>query len=84
MHPKASQLAVDPQEFLGFCRLAFGEKRKTLFNNLRKRYEETSVRRAIASGGMRDDTRAETLSLEQLALIYRFLRDKAGAKPAAC
>lgn len=84
MNPKALQLAVDPQEFLRFCKLAFGEKRKTLFNNLRRRYEEASVRRAIASGGIRDDARAETLSLEQLALIYRFLRDKAGVKPAAC
>ena len=74
MNPKALHLSIDAQAFLSFCKLAFAEKRKTLFNNLRKRYEEASVRQAIESGGIRDDARAEMLSLEQLGRVYGLLR----------
>lgn len=70
MNPKAEKLGVEANAFLDFCKLAFAEKRKTLFNNLRRRYAEASVRQAIASIEIRDDSRAETLSLEQLGGIY--------------
>ncbi len=73
MNPKAPQLAVDPQEFLSFCKLAFAQKRKTLFNNLRGRFEEDSVKEALGSVRVRDDARAETLSLEQLGGVHRHL-----------
>jgi 16S rRNA (adenine1518-N6/adenine1519-N6)-dimethyltransferase len=73
INPKAAGLGVNPEEFLNFCKLAFAQKRKTLFNNLRRRYEEKKVRGALRSIQIRDDARAELLSLEQLALVYRFL-----------
>ena len=75
--PKAERLGVDADNFLKFCKLAFAEKRKTLFNNLRRRCEEESVRNAIDSVGARTDVRAEALSLEQLARVYTWLKDEA-------
>jgi 16S rRNA (adenine1518-N6/adenine1519-N6)-dimethyltransferase len=73
INPKAASLGVNPEEFLNFCKLAFAQKRKTLFNNLRRRYDENSVRGALSSIQIRDDARAEMLSLEQLASVHRFL-----------
>jgi 16S rRNA (adenine1518-N6/adenine1519-N6)-dimethyltransferase len=75
INPKSASLGVNPKEFLNFCKLAFAQKRKTLFNNLRRRYEENNVRGALSSIQIRDDARAEMLSLEQLASIYRHLQN---------
>jgi 16S rRNA (adenine1518-N6/adenine1519-N6)-dimethyltransferase len=75
INPKATKLGVDPAAFLSFCKLAFAQKRKTLFNNLRGRYEENKLREAIGSIHIRSDARAETLSLEQLASIHRYLME---------
>jgi len=77
MNPKATSLGVDPTAFLNFCKLAFAQKRKTLYNNLRGRYEEKKLRAAFGSIHVRDDARAETLSLEQLASIHRYLIEPA-------
>jgi 16S rRNA (adenine1518-N6/adenine1519-N6)-dimethyltransferase len=80
MNPKAAKLGLEANDFLNFCKLAFGEKRKTIFNNLRKRYPGENVRQAIASLELRDDARAETLSLEQLVGVYRLLREATGGQ----
>jgi 16S rRNA (adenine1518-N6/adenine1519-N6)-dimethyltransferase len=68
--PKAQRLGVDPRKFLQFCKLAFAQKRKTLFNNLRGQYEETEIKAALRAAGLREDIRAEALALEQLASVY--------------
>jgi 16S rRNA (adenine1518-N6/adenine1519-N6)-dimethyltransferase len=73
INPKAARLGVNPEEFLNFCKLAFAQKRKTLFNNLRRRYDENNVRGALSSIEVRNDARAEMLSLEQLACVHRYL-----------
>src|SRR4051812_17338289 len=69
--PKAQGLGVDPRKFIQFCKLAFAQKRKTLFNNLRGQYEQTEIKAALRAAGLREDVRAEALALEQLAEIYR-------------
>jgi 16S rRNA (adenine1518-N6/adenine1519-N6)-dimethyltransferase len=71
--PKASDLRVGTNEFLQFCKLAFAQKRKTLFNNLRGRYVDKQIRQALHESSVRPDARAEALSLQQLAGIYRLL-----------
>jgi len=71
MAPKAQSLGVDAKSFIQFCKLAFSQKRKTLFNNLRSKCEPDQIRSALNISGIRDDVRAEALSLEQLASIYR-------------
>jgi 16S rRNA (adenine1518-N6/adenine1519-N6)-dimethyltransferase len=72
--PKDFALKIDAQKFLGFCKLAFAQKRKTLFNNLRGLHGEKEIRHAIQEAAVRADVRAEALSLAQLAAIYRALK----------
>lgn len=72
--PRFQELQVDAPGFIGFLRLAFGMKRKTLFNNLKKDYGEPQIRAALKEKGIRTDIRAEALSLEQAAAVFRRLR----------
>ena len=39
-------------------------KRKTLLNNLKKRYAEEQIRAALKQAGVRSDVRAEAMPLE--------------------
>ena len=71
--PKSGELNVDVQQFLAFCKLAFAHKRKTLFNNLRRNYPESEIRKTLQSLRLRQDIRAEALRIEQLASIHASL-----------
>jgi 16S rRNA (adenine1518-N6/adenine1519-N6)-dimethyltransferase len=71
--PRWSDLRVPAGPFVDFLKLSFGQKRKTLFNNLRSRYSEDDVRAALRTAGVRADTRAEALSLEKSAAVFREL-----------
>lgn len=73
--PKASDLQVHADEFLEFCKLAFAQKRKTLFNNLRGRYADKQIREAMQGVDVRADARAEMLGLHELAAMYRVIND---------
>jgi 16S rRNA A1518/A1519 N6-dimethyltransferase RsmA/KsgA/DIM1 with predicted DNA glycosylase/AP lyase activity len=55
-------------------RLSFGQKRKTLWNNLKGQYEEAALKRALAEANVKATARAETLTLEQSAAVFRALR----------
>jgi 16S rRNA (adenine1518-N6/adenine1519-N6)-dimethyltransferase len=56
--------------FIDFLKLSFGQKRKTLWNNLKSDYSESRLRAALAQAGVKAGARAETLSLEQSAALY--------------
>lgn len=71
--PKGERLGVNTRDFLNFCKLAFAQKRKTLFNNLRGVYDESSVRTALQEVGVQAGARAEELSLNSLADVYKQL-----------
>ena len=64
--------------FIDFLRLSFGQKRKTLWNNLKAKYEGAELKRALVEANVKGTARAETLSLEQSAAIFRALRDVNG------
>src|SRR3954468_14361917 len=51
--PRAEKLGVDPTRFQEFLKDAFAQKRKTLLNNLKPRYEEKAARAAIAAAKLR-------------------------------
>jgi 16S rRNA (adenine1518-N6/adenine1519-N6)-dimethyltransferase len=70
VNPKCEQLGLTKREkeFIAFLKLAFGQKRKTLANNLKTRYAETGI--AIKKLNLRTDARAEVLSLPQLASVF--------------
>jgi 16S rRNA (adenine1518-N6/adenine1519-N6)-dimethyltransferase len=74
MEPRQEELGVAGDGFIDFLRLSFGQKRKTLWNNLKSGYEEASLREALAETKIKPAARAETLSLEQSAALYRALK----------
>jgi 16S rRNA (adenine1518-N6/adenine1519-N6)-dimethyltransferase len=78
IEPQQEKLGVAGDGFIDFLRLSFGQKRKTLWNNLNLRFTEPDLKRALAEAGVKPSARAETLSLEQSAAIYRALRNQQG------
>jgi 16S rRNA (adenine1518-N6/adenine1519-N6)-dimethyltransferase len=64
---------TDEQRFLEFVQICFGQKRKTLRNNLRAVASDERIHEALTAGGLRADARAEQLSLAQFAGLFRDL-----------
>lgn len=84
VHSTVLRLSIDPQleklgvagdGFVDFLRLSFAQKRKTLWNNLKDAYDRGALKRALSEGNVKPTARAETLSLEESAAVYRALRD---------
>ncbi len=71
--PRLEKLKVPEEEFIGFLKLAFAQKRKTISNNLKLRFEAKPLKAAFAKTGVQPTARAETLSLEKTAALYRAL-----------
>ena len=60
---------ADEAGFLEFVKLCFGQKRKTVVNNLRAIAEPDATRKALEQQALRVDARAEQLSVAQLAAL---------------
>ena len=75
--PQIEKLGVAGDGFIGFLKLSFAQKRKTLWNNLKPRYDEAELRRAMTQARINPSARAETLSLKQSATLFRALRSSA-------
>ena len=73
MDPQQEKLGVAGDGFIDFLRLSFGQKRKTLWNNLKERYPDRALKRALAETNVKPTARAETLSLEKSAAVFRAL-----------
>src|ERR1039458_6937259 len=73
MAPRLQELHVEEGPFIAFLKLAFAHKRKTLLNNLRVQYNDDAIRVALKSAGLRADVRAEAMSLEKTAAVFRAL-----------
>ncbi len=74
MAPRLEELKVQEELFIAFLKRAFAQKRKTLLNNLRGQYEDSAIRAALKSAGLRSDVRAEAVSLEKTAAVFRALQ----------
>ena len=74
MAPRTAELQVDPEAFQELLKVAFAQKRKTLANNLKVRYDDKVVTGALKAAAVRSDARAEALPLEKLAAVFRGLR----------
>lgn len=74
MEPQQEKLGVMGDGFIDFLRLSFGQKRKTLWNNLKENYEGAELKRALAEAKVKPTARAETLSLKESAAVFRALR----------
>ncbi|HTS37239.1 MAG TPA: 16S rRNA (adenine(1518)-N(6)/adenine(1519)-N(6))-dimethyltransferase RsmA [Candidatus Solibacter sp.] len=75
MAPRQEELGVAGDGFIDFLRLSFSQKRKTLWNNLREKYAEGTLKKALAAADAKPNARAETLSIEQSAAIFRALQN---------
>jgi 16S rRNA (adenine1518-N6/adenine1519-N6)-dimethyltransferase len=82
VHSTVVRLVVDPQlenlgvpeaAFIEFLKLSFGQKRKTLWNNLKSSYDPDKLRSALKHAGVESAARAETLPLEKSAALFRAL-----------
>ena len=74
IEPRLENLQVPEAEFIRFLKLSFGQKRKTLWNNLKPQYDSKLLRKAMEAVGVKPNARAEELSLERAAHLYRQLR----------
>jgi 16S rRNA (adenine1518-N6/adenine1519-N6)-dimethyltransferase len=78
--PRLKELGLDgdglaKDGFINFLKLSFGQKRKTLWNNLKSDYPEPDLRAALAQARVKPAARAETLTLEESAALFRALRN---------
>ena len=71
-------LDVPETGFIDFLRKSFGQKRKTLWNNLKSDYQPAALRAALEKSGVKPTVRAEALSLENSAALFRALLDGKG------
>ncbi len=84
VHSTVLRLTIDPQQeklgvagdgFIDFLRLSFGQKRKTLWNNLKENFDQAALKSALAEAKVKPTARAETLSLKESAAVFRALRN---------
>ena len=69
--PASGVQPAEAANFLAFVKTCFAQKRKTLSNNLRALGDGNGVRRILAELKLREDARAEQLSVDQLFALYR-------------
>jgi 16S rRNA (adenine1518-N6/adenine1519-N6)-dimethyltransferase len=75
--PRFDELEVEEASFLRFVRTAFAQKRKTLANNLRAAgVAPAAVAAALAEAAIDPMARAEALSIESLAALWRSLETR--------
>lgn len=74
IEPQWEKLDVEPKPFVEFLKLSFGQKRKTLANNLKAKYDTRSIQHAISKAKIRADVRSEALTLEKAAAVFRALQ----------
>lgn len=73
LEPRLESLDVPEGAFVDFLKLSFGQKRKTLWNNLKTWYEPAALRAALEKVRIKPTARAEELSLEKNAALFRLL-----------
>lgn len=77
MRPRFHELQVERIYFMRFLQLCFHQKRKTLANNLKGMHigmaATSSVQTVIEEVGLNPSVRAEAVSLEAMAQLYRRL-----------
>jgi len=75
MAPRLEKLKVEEEGFIKFLKLSFGQKRKTLWNNLKTEYAANTLKEALQDAGVKPTVRAEALPLEKTAAIFRALKN---------
>jgi 16S rRNA (adenine1518-N6/adenine1519-N6)-dimethyltransferase len=72
--PRFEELAIPEDRFPAFVRQCFAQKRKTLANNLRAAgFDSRLIATAMEAAAIHTQARAESLSIESFALLWRSL-----------
>lgn len=71
--PRFEELGVDESGFIAFLKSLFGQKRKTLVNNLKGAYERDRIASAMKKAKLESGVRAEAVGLEEMATLYKEL-----------
>lgn len=73
--PRFAELGIEEGPFISLLKQCFAQKRKTLANNLRAAgYSSEKLSKAFTDTGISPQIRAEALPVEELAAIWRRLR----------
>ena len=71
--PRLESLGVPEAEFIAFLKQSFALKRKTLWNNLKTKYQPGVLKAALQKVGIKPTARAEELTLDKSAALFREL-----------
>jgi len=74
--PRFQELGVPEKEFIDFLKLSFGQKRKTLVNNLKASYSGSQLTTGMKAAGLKSDVRAEAITLAQAARLFSALKEQ--------
>ena len=74
MHPRFAELGVDESGFIKLLKTLFAQKRKTISNNLKAAYSKQATASALERAGIAPSARAEAVPLEEMARLYRELK----------
>jgi 16S rRNA (adenine1518-N6/adenine1519-N6)-dimethyltransferase len=72
--PKFESLDVPEREFIDFLKLTFGQKRKTLLNNLKGTYDTKLAAAAMKKVAIKPDARSEAVPLAKMAALWKALQ----------
>jgi len=75
IEPQEQALGVRSHDFIEFLKLSFGQKRKTLANNLKPHYPDAPIKAALTKAGIKSNARAEALPLAKTAAVFRALQE---------
>jgi 16S rRNA (adenine1518-N6/adenine1519-N6)-dimethyltransferase len=77
IHPRFTELQVEPKPFLDFLKAGFQQKRKTLANNLRAAgYPTESIAKALNAAAIQPTARAEAIPLTTMARLHHNLNPR--------
>ena len=71
--PKTKKYVKDEKEFYEMVKMAFTQRRKTLFNNLKEHFDNEKIKKMYETLGLKDSIRAQEIDLDTFIRIYEML-----------
>ena len=71
--PKTKKYVKDEKEFYEMVKMAFTQRRKTLFNNLKEHFDNEMIKKMYETLGLKDSIRAQEIDLDTFIRIYEVL-----------
>ena len=71
--PKTKKYVKNEKEFYEMVKMAFTQRRKTLFNNLKEHFDNEKIKKMYETLGLKDSIRAQEIDLDTFIRIYEVL-----------